>query len=254
MGKTTKKKQYELENGVLVTKLKDDAYIGRQTQYSAGYDISSPEDITIEPHSSIVIGSGLELDMKNMGTNTTVLIKSRSSLSKKFINATGVIDYDYKKELILNLQNGSNFPYEIKKGDRVCQAIFIPIITNTINRNLPKRKGGFGSTGSGRNKEKDINKPKKPKTAYLIYHGQILKQMQSANPKQSLGNITKLIANKWKEMSDEDKKIYVDENKKQTEAYRLMMEEYNNSAKTTSDDNVDVENLDDFYLSDELVN
>ena len=68
-------------------------------------------------------------------------------------NGIGIIDSDYagpEDEIHLILQNITNKPVQLKKGDRVAQGMFLPITRATFEEveEMPhKNRGGFGSTG-----------------------------------------------------------------------------------------------------------
>ena len=67
-------------------------------------------------------------------------------------NSVGVIDSDYRGEIKVGLINLGKEDYIIKKGDRIAQMVFAPVLiakTEVVD-NLPETKrgeGGFGSTG-----------------------------------------------------------------------------------------------------------
>lgn len=76
------------------------------------------------------------------------------------VNSVGIIDSDYRDEVMVKLikfndesDPNNEFPYVIKHGDRIAQAMLVhaPKIDlkelKTKPKKLPSRKGGFGSTG-----------------------------------------------------------------------------------------------------------
>ena len=68
-------------------------------------------------------------------------------------NKVGVIDSDYRGELIVCLYNHSTLPKKISKGDRIAQFIIQPFVAVDWNEvddldNTDRGDGGFGSTGS----------------------------------------------------------------------------------------------------------
>jgi len=97
----------------------------------------------------------------NMGVEFSARLHPRSGMAWKngitLINAEGVIDSDYDKEVFVPLYNTTNMPYTIKHGDRIAQVEFIQpyrrVSYITYTNATPKkdrasnRKGGFGSTG-----------------------------------------------------------------------------------------------------------
>lgn len=129
----------------------------RKTEYSAGYDISTPLDITIPPHSKIVVPTGIRAvfapeEMESwhlqMYVRSSVGIKDEVMLS----NNTGVIDPDYyiaenEGDMMLALFNTGDNLVQYKAGDRLCQAVFVLHGITTDDKAGSKRKGGLGSTG-----------------------------------------------------------------------------------------------------------
>ena len=69
-------------------------------------------------------------------------------------NKVGVIDSDYRGELMIPLHNGSGVAAVIEHGDRVAQLVFLPcpqadFTTVDVLSDSIRSDGGFGSTGRG---------------------------------------------------------------------------------------------------------
>ena len=90
---------------------------------AAGWDIYSPVDLSIPPHTTQILPTHISIQCPN---GTYGRIASRSSLVLKHgINTmAGVIDADYRGDIGVILHNANNKEYTIKKGDRVAQLIF----------------------------------------------------------------------------------------------------------------------------------
>ncbi len=130
----------------------------RSTKFSAGYDICSLIDCSLEPGSVIKIPTGAKI---MMNCDEMFMIIPRSSLGTKYgivlSNGVGLIDADYynnetnEGHFFISLRNTGNENFEIHVGDKIAQGLFIKYLCvddeEEINEN---RKGGFGST----NKEK----------------------------------------------------------------------------------------------------
>lgn len=125
----------------------------RGTKYSAGYDFFSPTDAVIEPHSKLLISTNLKADMEG---DEFLMLCPRSSMGKRGItlaNGVGIIDKDFygnesnDGNFGFLLQNNSDEPYVINKGDKLGQGIFMKFLTveNDIVAS-EVRSGGFGST------------------------------------------------------------------------------------------------------------
>lgn len=136
---------------LLVKKLDADAKIpSRATEGSAGYDISSAEDVTIAAKSRAGVSTGISIRVPK---NTYGRIAPRSGLAVKHgIDVlAGVVDFDYTGEVKVILYNTSDEDYFVKKGDRIAQLILERIETPEVEAVLElsetSRTGGFGSTG-----------------------------------------------------------------------------------------------------------
>jgi len=84
------------------------------------------------------------------------MIVPRSGLGSKYriglANTVGVIDSDYRGELIVNLVNNGEEPLEIKQYDRFCQLIIVPVRIDTFRvvdnlQGTDRGDKGFGSSG-----------------------------------------------------------------------------------------------------------
>ena len=126
----------------------------RATDGSAGYDFYAPTDIIIYGKSRTV---NTFLNVKAyMQKNEYLQLKIRSSLAVKhciMLETSGVIDSDYygnpttDGNISIVLRNNSDVTYKIKKGERICQGIFMNYLTADDDTSLGVRKGGFGSSG-----------------------------------------------------------------------------------------------------------
>ena len=126
----------------------------RGTSRSAGYDLASPIDVIIEPHSSVLIWTNIKAYMAD---NEVLQLHVRSSIGiKKSLmlkNVTGIVDSDYygnegnDGNIGLNLRNMSDEVVVIEKGERVCQCVFQKYLIADNDISLSdSRVGGFGST------------------------------------------------------------------------------------------------------------
>ena len=84
------------------------------------------------------------------------LVFARSGLGIKhgisLSNGVGVIDSDYRGEIMVGLTNLSEEPYTIHPGDRIAQLVVTPVVLPELERveeldDTGRGTGGFGSTG-----------------------------------------------------------------------------------------------------------
>jgi dUTP pyrophosphatase len=128
----------------------DAVFPSRATPGSAGLDLYSTEAYTIQPMTvqKIPIGLSAEIPPGYFGK-----IFDRSSLAlKQVISLGGIIDSDYRGELMVILFNMSSDVYCIEKGDRIAQMICSPYVGNSLieTSELPftqRGSKGFGSSG-----------------------------------------------------------------------------------------------------------
>lgn len=127
----------------------------RATEGSAGYDLSSLEDVVIEPKQIKLIPTGIKVSMPK---DEALFVFPRSSLAIKrglmMSNSVGVIDSDYygnpdnEGHIMVPLMNTREESVTIKKGERIAQGIFMPYLkTSDDEAKASNRKGGFGSSG-----------------------------------------------------------------------------------------------------------
>lgn len=119
----------------------------RKTASSAGYDFLALNDFILKPKETIKIPTGIKAKYPS---DEFLMLVVRSSMGFKYnvrmCNQVGIIDADYynNKEneghIWIALQNQGDKDYEVKKGDGICQGIFMKYYTcNDIVEN--KREG-----------------------------------------------------------------------------------------------------------------
>jgi len=139
---------------IRIKKLNEKAIIPTSgSPYSAGYDIYSLEDLEVEAGKTVLAKTGLALEIPEGYFGA---VYARSGLaSKKGLrpaNCVGVIDSDYRGELIVALHNDSEKTQKVVQGDRIAQLVITPYLSvefkETEELSETKRQiGGFGSTG-----------------------------------------------------------------------------------------------------------
>ena len=127
----------------------------RSTTYSAGYDFSIIEDITIAPGEIKMGVTGVKAYMQD---DEVLQLYPRSSLPKRhhltLPNNVGIIDKDYYGNvdndgaIFIQLYNFGDKVVTLKKGERVAQGIFSKYLISDAETEVNNtRAGGFGSTG-----------------------------------------------------------------------------------------------------------
>lgn len=121
------------------------------TKLAAGLDLVTPESIIFAPGERKAIPLGFALAIPDVLHGR---IESRSGLALKgLVVLTGVIDADYRGELMVIMQNFSDKKYEFAAGDRVAQLVLRPTVevpltvVESFTTDSERGSGGFGSTG-----------------------------------------------------------------------------------------------------------
>ena len=112
------------------------------------------EVVTLAPGARALIPTGLAISPESSGYVAIVAARSGLGIKKgvSLSNGIGVIDSDYRGEICVGLINHSDVDFEIKRGDRVAQLMFMPVMcANFIKAEsldeTERGAGGFGSTG-----------------------------------------------------------------------------------------------------------
>ena len=136
---------------VKVKKLRKDVKIPvHGTPEAAGFDLRSLDHYIIKPGQILKIPSGLAFEIPS---GFFLLIASRSGLAVKGIVQLGsVIDSDYRGEIHMIMYNSGDEKYFIEKGDRIAQAVLMPVYRAEFKEveSLGETKrgtSGFHSTG-----------------------------------------------------------------------------------------------------------
>lgn len=127
----------------------------KMSDYASGFDVYAgvDESLVIHPGDRVLIPTGFALEMPQ---GIEAQARPRSGLAIKhgitLLNTPGTIDADYRGEVKIILIHLGNEDFEIKRGDRIAQIVFMEVpkvelqeveeITETV-----RGAGGFGHTG-----------------------------------------------------------------------------------------------------------
>ena len=135
---------------VKVKKLNEKAIIPTYgSSFAAGADLYAccEGEISINPGETVLIKTGIAMEIPE---NFVGLVYARSGLAPA--NKVGVIDADYRGEIMVSLHNHSNLVQSISEGERIAQLVIAPYLTanfveaETLDETA-RGAGGFGSTG-----------------------------------------------------------------------------------------------------------
>lgn len=142
---------------VFVKKLDPAAKLPRQaTALSAGYDLCAciRQELTVPPGHTVSVPTGIAMALPE-GYGGFIFARSGLGLRHGIVpgNCVGVIDADYRGEVLVGLHNHSNEPYTIGPGERIAQLVLLPTPRWEAQEvdsldDTARGTGGFGSTGS----------------------------------------------------------------------------------------------------------
>ena len=123
--------------------------------YSAGADLYAlaDEDIVILPGETKFVRTGLAMEIP---IGYAGLIYARSGLACKRglapANKVGVVDSDYRGEVMVALHNHSTIEQKIAPMERIAQLVITPVLAPAFEEvavldETARGEGGFGSTG-----------------------------------------------------------------------------------------------------------
>lgn len=126
----------------------------RKSDEAAGYDIYSAVDIHIPPNERKVVYTKIKASIPN-GYYGRVADRSSVAVKSGVHVFAGVIDSDYRGEIMVCLFNSTNKEFVVNKGDRIAQLILekicLPVVKLVDDESelgeTARGGGGFGSTG-----------------------------------------------------------------------------------------------------------
>ena len=125
------------------------------TEGSSGCDLRAAieAELTITPGGRALVPTGIAVAIPP-GYEGQVRMRSGLAHDKglALLNAPGTVDSDYRGELRIIIANLGAEPATIRRGDRIAQLVFTPVVQARFERasELPpttRNTGGFGSTG-----------------------------------------------------------------------------------------------------------
>lgn len=127
------------------------AYIPtRAYSTDAGLDIRTPHAATVPPHGSVVIDTGVHVEIPE-GYGGFLMSKSGLNVVHD-LTGEGVIDSSYRGSIRVKLYNHGDEPHGFEPGDKIIQLVVMPVWIGSLElvRSLTdtaRGSDGFGSTG-----------------------------------------------------------------------------------------------------------
>ena len=130
----------------------------KTTDGSAGFDLRAKKETVLPNCERVLVGTGVRAKIPE---DYVGLLVPRSSLSKYGIsmtNSIGIIDSDYRGEIMASLMyRGEHMSWIIPKHERIVQLVIVPVPRLSVKvdvysteeqwNNTVRGTGGFGSTG-----------------------------------------------------------------------------------------------------------
>ena len=116
--------------------------------------IDEGEVLVLNPGERSMIPTGVSIAPETK--DVVAIVAGRSGLGIKsgvtLSNCIGVIDNDYRGEICVGLSNHGDKPFEVRRGDRIAQLMFMPVYAATFIESdtldeTERGAGGFGHTG-----------------------------------------------------------------------------------------------------------
>lgn len=147
---------------LLIKKLRENAVIPqRATAESAGYDLSACLDkpLTIHAGETVKVPTGISCAVEGIDSCVLLIYARSSTATKKGLapaNCVGVVDSDYRGEVLVALHNHSSEDKIIEPAERIAQLVITPVFMPEVCEvseltETDRGAGGFGST-NGREK------------------------------------------------------------------------------------------------------
>ena len=127
----------------------------RANPTDAGIDLRAREEVELGVGEAAPVPVGIKVEIP---PGFVGLIFPRSGIATKkritLTNTVGVIDADYRGEVICHMVNNGSFKYKISKYDRIAQLVVVPCLIGDFMEvdeddlsETNRGEGGFGHTG-----------------------------------------------------------------------------------------------------------
>lgn len=126
-----------------------------QTEGSSGVDLCAAidEEVVLPPMGRALVPTGIAVSLP---PGVEAQVRPRSGLAARHgvtcLNSPGTIDSDYRGEIRVILINFGCEPFLVRRGDRIAQMVFMPVLRASFRvvedlDTTPRGEGGFGHTG-----------------------------------------------------------------------------------------------------------
>lgn len=124
-----------------------------KTEGASGFDLHAIHGLWIHPRKTVIVPTGLHIELPK-GYELQVRARSGFTVKRDIIvkNGIGTIDSDYRGEIGVILYNIGKRSVYIEKGERIAQAVIMPVIKAKFKKvksikETKRGSKGYGSTG-----------------------------------------------------------------------------------------------------------
>lgn len=110
--------------------------------------------VALGPGKRAVIPTGIAIALPSADYAALVLARSGLGIKHGVVpsNCVGLIDSDYRGEIMVGLSNLGETEYVVQPGDRIAQLMIVPVVQAEVQMaeeldQTERGAGGFGSTG-----------------------------------------------------------------------------------------------------------
>ena len=126
-----------------------------QTEGAAGMDLRADIDgeIVLPPMGRALVPTGISVALP---AGVEAQVRPRSGLAARHgvtcLNSPGTVDSDFRGEIRVILVNLGSEPFHVRRGDRIAQLVFSPVLRASLRivddlDPTTRGEGGFGHTG-----------------------------------------------------------------------------------------------------------
>lgn len=126
----------------------------RGTEGSAGFDLKVSEDFCVDYGKTVKVGTGVCVEIPEGYVGLLVPRSSTYKHNLMLANTVGVIDSDYRGEIMLMISSVGKGTFIGRRGDRLFQLVIVPApkftlsVVKSLQTSTDRGTGGIGSTGA----------------------------------------------------------------------------------------------------------
>lgn len=145
-----------INTNINIQLLDKSAELSRGSEYAAGWDVKASVDspVVISSGYTVKIPTGFAIEIPT-GCFGALFPRSGISTTRglRLANCVGVIDSDYRGQVMVPIHNDTNEVQIVEPGERIAQLVILPYLQFKPNyveslSSTARGSGGFGSTGT----------------------------------------------------------------------------------------------------------